>query len=138
LAIAVLAAFFSACAYSLIRASRGKDHPLVVVFYYPLVSIPMVLPFAILSWRWPTLIEWPIIAVIGLFTQIAQYYMTLAYQQAAASNISNMNYLGIIYAAVIGYLAFGETITPIAAIGMIVVALSAILSAREGSRRATQ
>jgi drug/metabolite transporter (DMT)-like permease len=138
LAIAVLAAFFSACAYSLIRASRGKDHPLVVVFYYPLVSIPIVLPFAIFSWQWPALFEWPIIVIIGIFTQIAQYYMTLAYQQAAASNISNMNYLGIIYAAVIGYLAFGETVPPLAAVGMIVVALSAILSAREGSRRATQ
>jgi drug/metabolite transporter (DMT)-like permease len=128
--IGVLSAFFSACAYTLIRALRKEDHALVVVFYLPLVGLVTVGPYTLFNWVQPQGIEWLIIAVIGIFTQIAQYTMTKAYQADTAANISNLNYLGIVYALLLGVAFFGETIGPLSLAGMAVVFVSAILSTR--------
>jgi drug/metabolite transporter (DMT)-like permease len=135
--IGVLSAFCSACAYTMIRALRKEDHALVVVFYLPLVSLIVVGPYTVMNWVQPQGIEWPILVLIGLLTQAAQYAMTKAYQADTAANISNLNYLGIIYALIIGFLFFGETIGPMALVGMAVVFSSAILSTRFKMKRAT-
>ena len=39
---ALASAFFAAIVYNLIRKARETDHPLVVVFYFPLVVVPTV------------------------------------------------------------------------------------------------
>ncbi|MBL7687383.1 MAG: EamA family transporter [Bdellovibrionaceae bacterium] len=72
--------------------------------------------------------------MIGFFTQIAQYFMTRAYQSDTAANISNLNYLGIIYASAIGFVFFDETITALATIGILTIVTSAIISARLSRR----
>jgi drug/metabolite transporter (DMT)-like permease len=130
LLIGVIAAWGSAIAYNLIRALRHEDHALVVVFYLPFVSLWAIGPYTLTHWVQPQGHEWFTIAVIGIFTQIAQYFMTLAYQADRASNISNMNYLGIVYALAIGALFFGETVEPLALAGMAVIILSAVISTR--------
>ena len=40
------------------RKLRDTEHPLVVVFYFPLVSIPASLPLLATSAVWPTPLEW--------------------------------------------------------------------------------
>ena len=47
-------ATFSAGAYVTVRRVTQTDHPLVVVFYFPLVAVPALLPFALRAWIWPT------------------------------------------------------------------------------------
>lgn len=130
LAIGIISALCSAVAYNLIRALRGEDHLLVVVFYLPFVSLWLIGPYTLMNWVWPQGQEWLVIAVIGVFTQIAQYFMTKAYQAERAANISNLNYLGIVYALAIGALFFGETAEWLALIGMATIVVSAIVSTR--------
>lgn len=132
--IGVISALCSAIAYNLIRALRHEDHALVVVFYLPFVSLWVVGPYTLTHWVAPRGIEWLVIIVIGVFTQVAQYFMTRAYQSDRAANISNLNYLGIVYALVIGVLFFDETVAPLATAGMAVIAASALLSTRFKSK----
>lgn len=132
--IGVVSALCSAIAYNLIRALRHEDHALVVVFYLPFVSLWVVGPYTLSHWVAPHGIEWLVIIVIGVFTQVAQYFMTRAYQSDRAANISNLNYLGIVYALVIGMLFFDETVAPLATAGMAVIAASALLSTRFKSK----
>lgn len=135
-AAGVGAAFFAAIAYSLVRKLRDEDHPLVVVFYFPLVTIPIVLPFALFqSWTWPHGWDWAAIAVIGFFTQAAQYYMTRAYQGAPAARISTLNYLTVIYALLIGWFVFHEEVSPEAVTGLAVIVVSAAVSAKLETRK---
>ena len=42
-AIALLGALSSASAYVMVRRLRGIDHPLVIVLYFPLVTVPLKL-----------------------------------------------------------------------------------------------
>lgn len=126
--IGIASALCSATAYNLIRALRYEDHPLVVVFYLPFVSLILTAPLTVASWVMPQGIQWLTLAVIGIFTQVAQYFMTLAYQADRAANISNLNYLGIVYAGLIGWFFYHESIEPLAMIGMAVIVGSAIAS----------
>ncbi len=128
--IGVLSAFCSSCAYTLIRMLRHEDHALVVVFYLPFVSLIVIGPFTLTHWVTPHGWDWLVILFIGVFTQIAQYFMTKAYQADTAANISNLNYLGIVYALMIGLIFFGESVEALALVGMGLIAFSTILSTR--------
>lgn len=134
LGLGIASAGCSAIAYNLIRALRGEDPALVVMFYLPLVSFVVVGPWTAFHFVMPQGVEWPFLLVIGLFTQIAQYFMTRAYQSDTAANISNLNYLGIIYASVVGFVFFSETVTMLAALGILTIVTSAVFSARLSRR----
>lgn len=128
LALGVASAVLSAVAYNLIRALRDEDHALVVMFYLPMVSLVTIAPWTFFHFTMPMGWEWPILIFIGIFTQIAQYFMTRAYQLDTAANISNLNYLGIFYASAIGFTVFNETLMGLAVLGIGVIILSAITS----------
>jgi len=135
LAIGVGGACCSAIAYNMIRALRNEDHSLVIVFYLTLVSMVVIAPWTAFNYIPPTAAEWLVLVVIGIFTQVAQYFMTRAYQAEAAANISNLNYLGILYATVLGFAVFQETLEALATIGIVTIVASAIFSTQLAKRR---
>ncbi len=106
--IAVAGALFSATAYVTVRMLRGEDDPLVIVFYFPIVTVPIVLPFAIADWIPPTSLEWVILLGIGVTTQIAQVYMTRGLQLEPTGRATAVGYLQIVFAAIWGALLLGE------------------------------
>jgi len=66
--------------------------------------------------------------VVRLLTTIAQIYLTKAYQADRASNISIFNYLGIVYALIIGFVFFAETLPPLSLAGIGVILAGVIIS----------
>ena len=121
--IGLTAALFAGIAYNMIAKSKGKEHPLVVIFYFPLLTIPIVGVYSIFHWHTPQGWDWMFLLLIGIFTQAAQYYMTLSYQTANLAKVASLNYLGVLYALVFGYFFFQETFNTysILAIGMILL-----------------
>lgn len=109
ISIGLGAALFAGLAYNMIARSKGKDHPLVIIFYFPLLTIPVVGIYSFFHWETPIGMDWLFLLLIGIFTQIAQYYMTLSYQNANLAKVASLNYLGVIYALVFGYLLFNES-----------------------------
>lgn len=130
LGLGIASSMCSALAYTLIRALRHQDQPLTVMLYLPLMNVLIIGPWTLFHYVHPTLWEIGVLIFIGVFTQIAQYFMTLAYSEDKAANISNLNYLGIVYAALIGYLLYDEHIDQLSAVGMLIITLSAILTSR--------
>ncbi len=121
LMISGIAVVGSAFAYNTVRALKNSDHELVVVFYFPLVSLPIVTPIAAVTWVWPQGSEWFFVLVVGVFTFFAQYFMTKAYQRDKAADVAIINYTGIIFALAIGYFAFDESFSWLSIAGMVVV-----------------
>ncbi len=113
--------------YTSVRALRGNDHQLVIVFYFSFVSLPLIGPFAAYTWVPPSLADWLIIAAIGFLTWLAQISMTMAYKMSPASEVAIYNNLGIFIALILGYYCFGETFTLQSLLGMGVIFLSVIL-----------
>jgi drug/metabolite transporter (DMT)-like permease len=115
------AAFFAALAYTCVRELRTTEDPLVVILYFPLVTVPMVGPMVYFQWQTPQGLEWWILIGIGVLTQVAQYFMTLAYQMETAANVMIFNYTGLFWGIILGWVFFAETLTLTQVIGVLVV-----------------
>ena len=128
--IGVTAAICSGVSYNYIRKLKESDHPLVVVLYFPMVTVPIIGSYTMFHWVTPILGEWIILILIGIVTTFAQIYMTKAYQLERASNVSNFTYLGSVYALIIGYFLFGEAIGILALCGIMLIIGGVLLSAK--------
>ncbi len=126
--LGVGAAFFSGVAYNMIRKLKTSEHPLVIIFYFPLVTLPIVGVYSYFNWVMPQGIEWALLLGIGVLTQLAQYYMTKSYQSEDLSKVANINFIGIIYALGFGYVLFDETFNLLTYLGMTCVMLGVILN----------
>lgn len=96
--IGLLSAVGSGFAYNFIRKLKGVDHPMVIVFYFPLVAAPIAGIALIGQWVQPIGIEWMWLLFMGICTQIAQLYMTYAWQSDSASKVASLQYVGIAFA----------------------------------------
>lgn len=106
--IGVVGAVAAACAYTCVRLLRTTDHPLIVVFYFPFISMPLMLVPMLIQWVSPTAKDWLMILLIGVLTQVAQYCMTLSYQLETAAKIMVFNYAGVVWSIVFGAVLFQE------------------------------
>ncbi len=98
----------SGFAYNFVRKVRKTDHPMVVVFYFPLIGLPITGAISAQNWVMPEGIDWAYLLGIGIFTQIAQVRMTKALQTSKIATVSSVRYLGVLYALVFGYFFFHE------------------------------
>ena len=73
--IGICSAMFSGIAYTCIRQLKDTEHPLVVVLYFPMVSIPIMSVLSYLNWVPPKGSDWLYLLLMGIFTQIAQEYL---------------------------------------------------------------
>jgi len=124
----VLGSLFAGIAYNLIRKMGHSEHPLVTVLYFPLVTTPIAAAYCLFNWVQPAGWDWLILIAIGLFTQFAQYFMTMSYQSEELSNVASLKYLGIIYALVFDYVFFGEVFNFMTYCGMALIILGVILN----------
>lgn len=129
-AIGVTSAIFSGLAYNVIRKLKNTEHPLVIIFYFPLVTLPIATVVSYFTWVQPVGWDWAILLWIGICTQTAQYFMTVAYQNANVAKVSSMTYLGLLYALFFGFLLFGETFGALSYVGMGLVLLGILLNLR--------
>lgn len=132
--IALLGAAFSGSAYATIR-QMPAERPEVVVFYLPLMSIPMSLPFVLTSWIWPTALDWLLIIGIGVATQLAQTAMTRGLQIEKTARATMTGYTQIVFAGLWGALFFGEHPSVWTVLGAVIILASTLVMAvahREG------
>lgn len=129
--IGIISALFSGLAYNVIRKLKNTEHPLVIIFYFPLVTLPVASLVSYFTWVQPIGWDWLILLWIGICTQTAQYFMTIAYQNANVSKVSSLSYIGILYALFFGFLFFGETFGVMSYVGMGLVLLGILLNLRE-------
>ena len=107
-AFALAGAFFSASAYVTVRWLGAREHPVVIVWYFPLVSIPCSLPGLTAHAVWPTGEGWLELLGIGLFTQLGQVSLTRGLAQLPAGTATAVSYLQVLFAVGWGALLFGE------------------------------
>jgi drug/metabolite transporter (DMT)-like permease len=117
--IGMLSAFFSGLAYNLVRRLRHTDPVLVVVFYLPLMTVPLAGAVCLaLGWVTPRGWEWAWLIAVGVITQLAQMAMTHAYHLEEAGRVSQYSYLAPILSGAWGWFFFSEGLRPGVIAGM--------------------
>jgi drug/metabolite transporter (DMT)-like permease len=117
----VTASFFMGLAYNFIRMLKTSEHPLVIIFYFPLVMLPISGVWSGIVWVQPAGMDWVYLILVGVLTQFAQFFMTKAYQSDEINKVSIVNYVGIIYALSYGFILFGERFNLMTHIGITLV-----------------
>jgi len=126
--LGLMSAMLSGLAYNCVRKLSTTDHPLVVIFYFPLITIPLAGAYLFFDWVTPIGWDWFYLLMVGITTQIAQLFMTKAYQAEDLSKVSSITYIGIIFALGIGYVFFKETFNIMSYLGMLIVLVGVILN----------
>ncbi|MFC6996780.1 DMT family transporter [Rufibacter roseus] len=134
LLIGIGSAFLSGVAYNSVRKLSETEHPMVIVFYFPLVSLPLSLMFCLVDWVPPRQEDWVWLILIGLLTQLGQYFMTRSYQVEKLARVASLNYVGILYALGLGFVFFNESFHVYSYLGIALVLLGVLLN-MEYSRR---
>lgn len=128
ISIGLISACLSGVAYNCIRLLRKTEHPLVVVFYFPLVASPIMAVLSFFNWVQPQGIDWFYLLLLGILTQVAQIYMTKGIQSDSAGNIMTFKYIGVLFALIYGYLFFGETYSFLSILGIFILILGVLLN----------
>lgn len=131
----LISAVFSGIAYTAIMKLKETDAPITIVFYFPIIAIPLMTILCFFDFTFPIGIEWFYLLIIGLFTQFAQLLLTKALHEGSASLITPFQYLGAIYAFSIGLFIFDETLSLIINIGMILTVSGVVGNAIFRKRR---
>lgn len=123
--VGVAGSVLAAGAYVTVRRLGRTEHPLVVVFYFPIVTVTVSAPFAYAQWVRPDAFGWLLLVSIGVVTQLAQVAMTRGLARAPAGRATTVSYLQIAFAAVLGAAVFQTLPNAWSAggIGLIVVSL---------------
>lgn len=124
----VAAALFTGLAYNFVRKLKTSEHPLVIILYFPLVTLPVVGVASYFLWVTPVGWDWLYLLLVGVFTQIAQFFMTKSYQLEEISTVSIINYTGLLYSIAFGFVIFGETYGWMSYVGMALVILGVVLN----------
>lgn len=127
-AIAIMGAFFSAVAYVIVRKLSQTEDSSVIIFYFPLIAMPVSLLLIWDNFIWPDIYLTAILILIGVFTQIGQIGLTKAMQTTAAGKASAYSYVQIIFSILLGMLIFNEVPTIWTLIGGSLIVLGALIN----------
>jgi drug/metabolite transporter (DMT)-like permease len=132
LAVAFAAAACSTAAYVTVRQLARTEHPLVIVWYFPLIATPLVVPWAIATWATPAPVDWLLLLAIGLATQAGQVFLTMALAIEQAGRVTSIGYVQVAFAMAWQWLVFGAAPTAftIAGAALIVAGTTVLALAR--------
>lgn len=135
--IAIAGALFTAFAYVSVRSLGTSEHPLVIVFYFPLVALPLSLPLVAVNPVLPTPAELLWLVGVGVFTQLGQVYLTRSLTALPAARATAISYVQVLFAGGWGWLLFGESIDSwtIAGAGLVLAATLVSLSHSRQQKR---
>jgi len=129
--VGIAGAFFSGLAYNAIRSMKDKEDADVIIFYHPLVSLPVVILYLLIfpgTLVMPQGADWIFLISTAIFTQVGQYCMTRAYQHDTAARISSISYIGMIWAVLFGKFLFHDSYSASVLSSMLLVVGGVILN----------
>ena len=107
-AAALSGTLFASGAYVTVRHLAKSEHPLVIVFYFPLVALPITLPLVFPLRVIPQGWDWGLLLGIGVTTQIAQVLLTRGLALVPAGEGTSVGTIQILFAALWGALIFHD------------------------------
>ena len=127
--IGLMGGLFAGAAYTFVRklTTNGEKGPMVVCFFSGF-SCLVTLPFLIFDYHPMTLAQLGILLLAGLSAAGGQFTITAAYTYAPAREISVYDYSQIIFAALLGFIVFGDVPDMLSWIGYAVICSMAVVN----------
>ena len=135
--VGALGAFGGALVVVSIKQLAKTEKTRVIMFYYAFWNAVFALIPSLFIWVWPVGWEWATLTLIGFLGISGQWMITTGLTKGDASALAPLDYSRIVYAAILGFLLFGEIPGVWSFAGMaIIVAASIYLVMTEKKRAA--
>ncbi len=120
--VAFYGGFGAGTAYVFVRraSKKGAETP-TIVFAFSTFSCLVTLPFIVFDYHPMT--KWQLISLLmaGVSASLGQFSITSAYRFAPAKDLSVFDYTQVIFAALIGIVAFSETPVLLSILGYVII-----------------
>jgi len=135
---AVLMAALGMATLAVITKKLTKDHlSSTMVFYGNLFIILVCLGPTIALWKTPGLLQFGLIAALGLSAYAGQNFMVQAYRYGDATAVTPFEYVRIVFIAFAAYIVFGEVPDRWTIAGAVIICASTLFIAyREAGKKA--
>jgi len=133
--VAVCAALFMAVANIMIRLMAPTEPPNRILFYYHIGGALLLAGPALWFWQTPTGTEWALIALLGIGQTIGIICVVRGFSVGEANAIGSSEYVRLIYAGLIGYFVFAETLDIWTLVGGAIIVGSTLYIARDEAHR---
>ncbi len=125
---ALLGALGTGCAYVLVRKLSSTEDPSVIIFYFPFIALPVSCILLGDGFVMPTGSTWILLLLVGIFTQIAQFGLTMAIKTEKAARATAYSYVQVIFSGIIGWLFFSEIPTATTVFGALFIVGGALVN----------
>jgi drug/metabolite transporter (DMT)-like permease len=125
---ALFAAACSALSAIQIRRMTATEDPAAIVFWFAVLTTVMGLATAAFGWTMPDTRQLLLLIGLGLFGGLAQVLMVLALKATHASLLAPFEYVGMVWAVLIGFFAFGALPDVYTLAGAAIVAAAGLLT----------
>ncbi|MBB5408408.1 drug/metabolite transporter (DMT)-like permease [Paraburkholderia sp. HC6.4b] len=125
-ALLIASALCGALSIIQIKRIKASDDSGTTVLYFTLVGTAVMGASLVFAWRTPSFDALAIMALLGALATAGQLLMTMAFRDADAGALAPYNYTSIVWAALFGYLVWGETIGAISMLGIALIVGSSI------------
>jgi drug/metabolite transporter (DMT)-like permease len=126
--LALLGAFGSAVAYVLVRKLSNLEDPSVIIFYFPLIALPLALIGLGSEWVMPQGLTWLWLILVGVFTQVGQVGLTKGMQTETAARATAFSYLQVLFSILLGWFVFAEMPDLVVLLGALLILIGALLN----------
>ncbi len=128
LLVALLGALLMSIAKVSIRKMADTEPPRRIVFWFGVFST--IISAVPLLWARPLPLaeHWPWLLVMGILATLAQIAMSTAYQLASPGQVGIYNYTAVVWAALLGWLFWGELLYWTTVAGTVLIIFSGIWS----------
>lgn len=125
-----------AASFLITKALTKRDAPHVIVVWQSLTVALFSLPFALPNWEWPTPEQWALFVLSGMLGTAGHLCLTRAFRLADMSIVQPIKFLELVWAAIMGFLVWGDVPGEATWIGGLIIFASTTWIARREARRA--
>ena len=106
--IGLLGALGTAVAYVLVKRLSKNEDSSVIIFYFPLIALPLSIILPGESFVIPDVPALILLLLVGVFTQVGQVGLTKAFASELVSKATAYSYVQIIFSIIFGWILFAE------------------------------
>ena len=132
----IVAAASAGLAYTMIRVIGDKEDFFTVILSFTGIATIVCAPFMFFDTSALTKSNVLYLIIAGLCFVLGQVFLTLAYRNAPASEISMFDYVSLIIAAIYGFILFNEIPDIFSIIGYIIIVSASFLNIIVKNRKA--
>jgi len=128
--VGLAAGAFVALAMVSIRRMSTSEPTIRIVFYFTVLGTLISAVPLVWSWQSPQPKIWWLLVLIGLFAAIGQILLTKGYSLAPAAQVGPFTYGNVVFATVLGWLFWGESLDSMTWVGAFLICIAGIITTR--------